>query len=142
MLGTTGFHRAIHEQNNVISFLEQLYPVLFIQFTTGNESADTTGTVLVPGLAIFSAKIQIYFSNKIYEAILSNCTRKLLWFEITKMLISVKNKFIVLFIIIFGTLLFPIYSVILCRLIGLHTSMQCAVSKEFSIYHNKHISYT
>ena len=38
------------------------------------------------------------------EAILSNSTWKLLWFEITKMLIAVKNKFIVsFFIIIFGT---------------------------------------
>ena len=38
----------------------------------------------------------------------SNSTRKLLWFEISKMLIAVlKNKFSVLFIIIFGTLSFP-----------------------------------
>jgi len=38
------------------------------------------------------------------EAISSNITRKLLWFEISKMLIVVKNnKLIVLFIIIFGT---------------------------------------
>jgi len=43
------------------------------------------------------------------EAILSNSTRKLLRFEIIKMLIAVlKNKFIVLFSIIFGTLSFPI----------------------------------
>jgi len=41
------------------------------------------------------------------EAILSNSTRKLLWFEITKMLIAI-FKNIVSFIIIFGTLLFPI----------------------------------
>jgi len=46
------------------------------------------------------------------EAILSNTTPKLLWFEITtKMLIPVKNKFIAPFIIIFGTLSFPMYSV-------------------------------
>ena len=36
------------------------------------------------------------------EAILSNSTRKLIWFKITKMLIAVKNKFILLFIIIFS----------------------------------------
>ena len=37
---------------------------------------------------------------KYTEAILSNSTRKLLWFEITNMLIAVKKiKFIVLFII-------------------------------------------
>ena len=41
-------------------------------------------------------------------AILSNNTRKLLRFEISKMLIAFKiNKFIVLFIILFGTLSFP-----------------------------------
>jgi len=45
------------------------------------------------------------------EAILSNgiYTRKLLWFEISEMLIAVfKNKFIVLSNTIFGTLSFPI----------------------------------
>jgi len=47
------------------------------------------------GLAISSAKIYIYFSNKIHGAILSNSTRKLSWFEITKMLIAFKNNFIV-----------------------------------------------
>jgi len=41
------------------------------------------------GLAISNAKIEIYLSNKIYVIILSNSTRKLLWFEITKMLIAV-----------------------------------------------------
>jgi len=41
------------------------------------------------------------------EAILSNSTGKLLWFEVTKVLMAVsKNKFIVSFIIIFGTLSF------------------------------------
>ena len=46
---------------------------------------------------------------KYTEAILSNSTPELLWFEISKMQIAVKkNKFIVLFIIIFGTLSFPI----------------------------------
>jgi len=45
------------------------------------------------GLAISDAEIETYFSNKIYtEAISSNSTRKLLWFEITKMLIAVLKK--------------------------------------------------
>ena len=49
------------------------------------------------------------FHIKYMKAISSNSTRKLLWFEITKMLIAVKkNEFIVLCIIIFGTLSFPI----------------------------------
>jgi len=44
------------------------------------------------------------------EAILSNSTRKLLWFENTKKLTAVeKNKFIALFITIFGTLSFPTF---------------------------------
>ena len=39
------------------------------------------------------------------DAVLSSSTQKLLRFEISKMLIAVlRNKFIVLFIIIFGTL--------------------------------------
>jgi len=53
-----------------------------------------------PGLAISNAKIKNIF-KKYTEAILSNSTRKLFWFEISKMLI-------VLFIIIFGTLSFAI----------------------------------
>ena len=55
-------------------------------------------------------KYKYIFQIKYTEAILSNSTRKLLWFEITKMLIAVvKNQFIVSFIIIFGTLSFPIW---------------------------------
>jgi len=47
----------------------------------------------------------MHFPKKYTEAISSNSTRKLSWFEIAKMLIVVlENKFIVLFIIIFGTL--------------------------------------
>jgi len=45
-------------------------------------------------------KYHYIFQIKYTEAILSNSSRKLLWFEINKMLIAVKNKFIVLFIII------------------------------------------
>jgi len=48
------------------------------------------------------------FQIKYTEAILSHSTRKLLWFEITKMLTAVKNNFIVLFIIIFDTFSFPV----------------------------------
>jgi len=47
---------------------------------------------------------------KYTEAILSNNIRKLLWFEITKMLITVlKNKLMVLFIIILHIFV-PYYS--------------------------------
>jgi len=53
-------------------------------------------------------KYKYIFQIKYTEAILSNSTRKLLWFEISKMLIAVKNKFIVLFIVILDTLSFPI----------------------------------
>ena len=61
-----------------------------------------------PELAFFDAEILIYFSNKIYGSILSNSTRKLLWFEVNNMLIAVLDKkIIVSFIVIFGTLSFP-----------------------------------
>jgi len=54
-------------------------------------------------------KYKYIFQIKYTEAILSNSTRQLLWFEITKMLIaSLRKKIIVSFIIIFGTLSFPI----------------------------------
>jgi len=45
-----------------------------------------------PGLAIFKAKIpgiNIFLKQNIGLATLSNSTRKLLWFEIVKMLIAV-----------------------------------------------------
>jgi len=66
-----------------------------------------------PGLAISNAKIYIFFQIKYTEAILSNSTRKLLWFEISKMLIADKKvnflcKVVLFIIVIFGTLSFPI----------------------------------
>ena len=55
-----------------------------------------------PGLAIPVLKYKYIFLIKYTEAILSDSTRKLLRFEISKMLIAVlKHNFIVLFIIIF-----------------------------------------
>jgi len=48
-----------------------------------HKCADTIGTVPVPRASHFqSQNISIYFQIKYTEAILSNCTRKLLWFEI------------------------------------------------------------
>jgi len=41
-----------------------------------------------PGLAIFNANIQIYFSNKMFGSNFVNSTRKLLWFELAKMPIA------------------------------------------------------
>jgi len=61
------------------------------------------------GLTISNAKHIniIIFQIKHTEAILSNSTRKLVWYEIGKMLMAVFiNKLIVLFIIVFGTLSF------------------------------------
>jgi len=61
------------------------------------------------GLAISNAKYHYIFQIKYTEAVLSNSTRKLLWFETTEMAIAVKkSKFIGLFIIISGTLSLPI----------------------------------
>jgi len=54
-------------------------------------------------------KYEYIFQIKYTEAILSNNTRKLLWLEITRILIAVlRNKFTLLFIIISGKLSFPI----------------------------------
>ena len=73
--------------------------------------ADTIGTVLVPWAGHFNAKYKYIFQIKCTKAILSNSTRKLLWFEITEMLTAVKNNFSVSFIIIFGTLSFSMHRV-------------------------------
>jgi len=66
---------------------------------TGNESVPIQITQCwFPGLAIPMLKYKYFFQIKYTEAILSNSTRKLLWFKITKMLIALlENKFIVLF---------------------------------------------
>jgi len=58
---------------------------------------------------VLKYKYSCIFQMKYTEADLSNSTQKLLWFEITKMLIAVlRNKFFVSFIIIFSTLSFSI----------------------------------
>jgi len=84
----------------------------------GNESVPIQlAQCRFPRLAISDAKYKYIFQIKYTEAILSNSTRKLLWFEISKMLTAVlKIKFIVLFIIIFGTFSFPIPSIVYASL--------------------------
>jgi len=58
-------------------------------------------------------KYKYIFQIKYTEAIYPNSTQKLFWFEISKMLNAVlKSKFIVLFIIIVGTISFPVTHVI------------------------------
>ena len=49
-------------------------------------------------------KYEHIFQIKYTEAVLSDSTRKLLWFEVTKTLIANLKKIIVFFIIFFGTL--------------------------------------
>jgi len=72
--------------------------------------ADTTGTVLGWPFPMLNNYI---FQIKYTEAISSGSTRKLLWFEITNMLIAVfENNLRVLFIIIFGSTLFVHYDTI------------------------------
>jgi len=51
-------------------------------------------------------KYKYVFQIKYTEFTLSNSTRKPLWFEIAKMLVAFKNKFIALFVMIFDTLRF------------------------------------
>jgi len=66
-------------------------------------------TYMFPGLAISNAKIEIYFSNKIYgsNVVKQHLETVTVW-NYHHSDCSLKNKFIVLFIIIFCTLLFPI----------------------------------
>ena len=58
-------------------------------------------------------KYKYILEIKYTEAILSNSTRKLSWVEISKMLIAILkiNKFILSFIIIFGTTFVPYFHV-------------------------------
>jgi len=72
-------------------------------------------------------KISIYLSNKIYGNDFSDRTRKLLWPEISKMLIAVsKNKFIVLLIKIFGAVSLPIVARTRLQTFQTHSSWQTA----------------
>ena len=68
-----------------------------------------------PGLAVSNAEILVYFWKNYTDAILSNSTRKMLCFEITKVLkCSLRKKTIVSFITIFGALSFPVSSQEFC----------------------------
>jgi len=63
-----------------------------VRHSRERQCADTTGTVLVHGLPFPMLKYKYIFRIKYTEAILSNSTRKLLWLEISKMLIGFKNE--------------------------------------------------
>ena len=77
-------------------------------------------------------KYENIFKIKYTEAILSNNTWKLLWFEITEMLIAViKIEFIVLFIIIFGTVSFAVDIDTTCRY-RLHFPADITASFDFA----------
>jgi len=67
----------------------QLFTPEFANWNRERKCADTINTVPVPWAGHSNAKILMYFQIKYSEAILSNSTRKLLWFEITKMLVAV-----------------------------------------------------
>jgi len=73
----------------------------------GNESAPIQlAQCRFPGLAISNAKIFIYFSKKIYGSNFIEQHSETVIVRVTKMLIEKKR--IVSFIMIFGTLSFPI----------------------------------
>jgi len=75
---------------------------------TENFQADRNSQAESLGWPFPMLKYKYIFQIKYTEAILSNNTRKLSWFEITKMSTAVlRNEFIVLFIIIFCTRSFP-----------------------------------
>ena len=72
--------------------------------------ADTIGTVLVPWAGISIAEIEIYFSNKIYRSnfVKQHSETVMVWNYQNADCSLKKNKFIVSFTVIFGTLSFPI----------------------------------
>jgi len=79
-----------------------------MHFEIGNESVPIQlAQCWFPGWPFQTLKCKYMFQTKCTKAILSNSTRKLLWFEITNMLIAVLKYKFVSFIIIFGTLSFP-----------------------------------
>ena len=64
--------------------------VISLRKKIGNESVPIQlAQCWFPGPAISNAKYQYIFHIKYTEALLSNDTRKLLWFEVTKTLIAV-----------------------------------------------------
>ena len=96
----------------LLTFLDLVFPVIagtegpggWLHANRERKCADTIGTVL--GWPYLMIKYKYIFQIKYTEAVLSNSTRKLLWFEIVKCWLNavLKNEYIVLFIIIFGTL--------------------------------------
>ena len=80
-----------HHRLPLSIFRGTLTPVKAVVALIENESVPIRlAQCWCPGLAISNAKIYI-FEIKYTETILSNSTRKLLWFEITKMLIAVQK---------------------------------------------------
>ena len=69
-----------------------LYMHLSLQFFSDSPARDVPIQPVqcwCPGLAITNVKYKYIFQIKYAESIVSNSTRKVAWFEITKMLIAV-----------------------------------------------------
>ena len=82
-------------------------------------STSIHGTKLLVGWPFPTLKYENTFQIKYTDAILSHSTRKLLWSEITGMLIAVFEKKTRVFIIISGTLSFPLQTS--CSPVGCYT---------------------
>ena len=75
----------------------------------GQKCADTIGTVPVPWLAVSSAEILIYFSNKIYRSnLIKQYSETVMAWNYQNADCSLRKKIIASFIIIFGALSIPI----------------------------------
>jgi len=76
------------------------------------------------------------------ETILSNSARELLWLEIANMLIAaLNNKFIVSFIIIFGTLSFPIRTTEAHHIIIISITVSDISISRHTFVHLPHVPY-
>jgi len=93
------YEQSVFNRYHSDKHFSEFLPTRWRQKSTGIDMEQNYATVTVciqlaqcrfPGLAISNSKILVYFfQKKCTEAILSNSTRKLLWFEFSKMLIAV-----------------------------------------------------
>jgi len=88
----------------------------FLQLHMGRKCADRAyiwHSAGSQGWPLPMLKYKNIFQIKYTEAILSNSTRKLLWFEITEMLIAVKNQNLLCYLLYFSA---HVRSILLGRL--------------------------
>jgi len=118
----------------------------YLAHSTGNESVPIQlAQCWFSGLAISNAKIHkyIFFQIKYTGAVLSNNSRKQLWllWNYRNVDVRFENKFIVSFVVIFGTLSFPIILLFLSMLSRFYTS-HWSLATTFTLNSDANIPWT